>query len=161
MFRTWHFGSIHESLDSRVPGISCCCFWWSYYSSGISNLLESILHITVDRIDLLILAQTSTFLHFHFQRRLYFHQSPLLPLIVLSISTMTPSCIPNWNDMKHCYSLSCLVACMSCSLSPLCTTASVWWPWSNVSQKILPQWCWSLLNHSWFISLSQQAQVSQ
>lgn len=34
------------------------------------------------------------------------------------------------------------------------TSTSVCQPWSNISQKILPQWWCSLLNHTWFFTSS-------
>lgn len=41
---------------------------------------------------------------------------------------------------------------MRYSLGYLWNTASVCWLWRNTSQKIPPQWYWSLPNHSWFFS---------
>lgn len=33
--------------------------------------------------------------------------------------------------------------------------------WVNTSQKILPQWCWSLLNHFWFLWPSWPASITR
>lgn len=42
---------------------------------------------------------------------------------------------------------------------PLRTADSVWWSQENNSQKILLQWYWFLLNHSWFYSSIQLISV--
>lgn len=44
---------------------------------------------------------------------------------------------------------------------PLWTTISMCWPWGNISQKILAQWCWSLVNHSQFSATANQLHLSQ
>jgi hypothetical protein len=132
------------SLVSRchlAPLHSCGCFWWSSHGTSISK------NAGVPCCKWAVLTPIA---------------SPGLSPGTLDLPhsakpqllSMPSTCFQNQHRLSDSYTskFSC-----RCKVHPWWlwnTAASVCWPWGNTSQKTSPQWCWSLLNYSWFFSSS-------
>jgi hypothetical protein len=74
--------------------------------------------------------------------------TPVLPYCAKSqLFSMTSLCLQTLYHVGNSYILASSSASLRYRLGILWTRATVWWIPRKTSEKISPQWCWSLLNH--------------
>lgn len=123
----------------------CCCSWWSSRGTGISQVLWSLTGLCLNQPSL---------------QRLSLGILPLPHGIRPQFPNFSPWPLHTFKAGTTCMTLTRstkLVASMKSSLVPsgpqFCVLSH-----RNTCQ-ILPQWYWSLLNHSWFSSPSWLASI--
>jgi hypothetical protein len=129
-----------SSTRLQIPVLHCCCSLWSSYGTDISKTLHD--PFSSGPSSATEAHQCHSMASHSAERASAALHDPFMP------SKPVP---PGW--LLHITKSNCS---MRYNLGYLWNTASVLS--KNTSEKMLPQWCWSLLNHHYFLAPANQHQ---